>query len=77
MTIATKENLFNPAKLSPRDKAAITDTTARAIIASEAAQRESKTEKLRRLRLEREATEEPKSPTPRRKPLNRARAHSL
>ncbi len=54
---ATKEEFFSPTKLSARDKAAATDHTARAIIAAEASQRESKTEKLRLLRMEREAAE--------------------
>jgi hypothetical protein len=54
---ATKEEFFNPVKLSARDKAAATDHTARTIIATEATEREKKTEKLRLLRLEREAAE--------------------
>ncbi|TCV61789.1 hypothetical protein EDE05_114114 [Neorhizobium sp. R1-B] len=59
---ATKDEFFNPTKLSARDKAAATDQTARAIIAAEANQREKKTEKLRLLRLEKEAAEP--SPAP-------------
>jgi len=58
MPMASKDEFFNPAKLSPRDKAATTDTTARAIVSAEAAAREKKTEKLRallrRLRIERQ-----------------------
>ncbi|TDK35438.1 hypothetical protein E2F50_14430 [Rhizobium deserti] len=54
---ATKEEFFNPVKLSARDKAAATDHTARSIIAAEANEREKKTEKLRLLRQEREAAE--------------------
>ncbi|CDN50562.1 hypothetical protein [Neorhizobium galegae] len=54
---ATKDEFFNPTKLSARDKAAATDHTARSIISAEATQREKKTEKLRQLRLEREAAE--------------------
>ena len=54
---ATKEEFFNPVKLSARDKAAATDHTARSIIAAEATEREKKTEKLRLQRMEREATE--------------------
>jgi hypothetical protein len=54
---ATKEEFFSPTKLSARDKAAATDHTARAIIAAEASQREKKTEKLKLLRMEREAAE--------------------
>jgi hypothetical protein len=60
---ATKDEFFNPTKLSARDKAAATDQTARAIIASEANQREKKTEKLRLLRLEKEAAEPSPAPT--------------
>ena len=59
---ATQDEFFNPTKLSARDKAAATDQTARAIIAAEANQREKKTEKLRLLRLEKEAAEP--SPAP-------------
>jgi hypothetical protein len=51
---ATKDEFFNPAKLSARDKAAVTDHTARSIIAAEAVEREKKTEKLKLLRMERE-----------------------
>lgn len=67
MTTATKEEFFNPVKLSPRDKAAATDHTARAIIASEAKAREKKTEKLRLLRLEQEAAAQPEPVAPARK----------
>lgn len=59
---ATKDEFFNPAKLSARDKAAATDSTARAIIAAEASQRQKKTEKLRLLRLEREAAQPSEAP---------------
>lgn len=51
---ATKDEFFNATKLSARDKAAATDNTARTIIATEASDRERKTEKLRLLRLEKE-----------------------
>jgi len=54
---ATKDEFFNPAKLSARDKAAVTDHTARSIIAAETTEREKKTEKLRLLREEREAAQ--------------------
>jgi len=64
---ATKEEFFNPAKLSSRDKAAATDHTARAIIAAEASQREQKTERLRQLRLEREAAEASPASAPKRR----------
>lgn len=59
MTTATKDEFFNPTKLSSRDKAAATDHMARSIIASEASEREKKTERLRLLRLEKEASEPP------------------
>jgi hypothetical protein len=52
---ATKEAFFKPGKLSSIEKAELTDHTARAIIAQEANARESKTEKLRLLRIQREA----------------------
>lgn len=55
---AIKEELSNPPKLSAREKAAVTDETARAIIAAEVSSREEKTERLRLLRLQREAAEE-------------------
>ncbi|MBP2559662.1 hypothetical protein J2857_002431 [Neorhizobium galegae] len=61
---ATKDEFFNPIKLSARDKAAATDHTARSIISAEATQREKKTEKLRQLRLEREAAEPAPAPAP-------------
>lgn len=53
---AIKEDV-TATKLSPREKAIVTDETARAIIASETTHREEKTERLRLLRLEREAAE--------------------
>ncbi len=58
---ATKDEFFNPTKLSARDKAAVTDQTARSIIAAETSEREKKTEKLRLLRQEREAAQPPAS----------------
>lgn len=59
---ATKEEFFNPVKLSARDKAAATDETARTIIASEATAREKKTARLRELRLQQQPAEEPARP---------------
>jgi hypothetical protein len=64
---ATKDDFFNPTKLSSRDKAAATDHTARAIIDAEALARVKKTEKLKNLRLQQEAVETPKVETPRKK----------
>lgn len=58
---ASKTEFFNPAKMSSRDKAELTDHTARAIIAAELSEREKKTEKLRALRLEK-AADEPAAP---------------
>ncbi len=52
---ATKDKFFKPEKVNARDKAAATDHTARAIIEAEANARENKTEKLKALRLLREA----------------------
>jgi hypothetical protein len=54
---AIKEDITSATKLSPREKAIVTDETARAIIAAETNSREEKTERLRLLRLEREAAE--------------------
>ncbi|WP_245292851.1 hypothetical protein [Pararhizobium arenae] len=57
-----------PVKLSARDKAAVTNREAWSIIDAEASARDTKTEKLRALRLEREKAElsEPK-PAPARR----------
>ncbi len=59
---ATKDKFFNPEKVSARDKAANTDHTARAIIAAEVKDRDNKTEKLKALRLQREAAEATEAP---------------
>ncbi len=64
--MTSKDEFFNPAKLSPRDKAAATDTTARAIVSAETAARDKKTEKLRALRLQ-QAAEAPPVATPAKK----------
>ncbi|PKA41744.1 hypothetical protein [Rhizobium sullae] len=64
---ATKDAFFNATKMSARDKAEATDHTARAIIADEAKLREKKTEKLKALRLQREAEAEPELPAAKRK----------
>lgn len=55
MTTATKDKFFKPGRVDARDKAATTDHTARAIIAAESTARDKKTEKLKALRLLREA----------------------
>ncbi|MDM9625750.1 hypothetical protein QTL95_07575 [Rhizobium sp. S152] len=57
--MTTEDTFFNPAKLSPRDKAAATDASAKAIITAEATAREKKTEALKALRLQREAETPP------------------
>jgi len=57
--MTSKDEFFNPAKVSARDKAAVTDTTARAIVNAETAAREKKTEKLKALRLQHEAEAPP------------------
>nr|WP_272212781.1 hypothetical protein [Marinicella sp. W31]MDC2878699.1 hypothetical protein [Marinicella sp. W31] len=48
--------------MSATDKASMTDRTAKAIIAEENTQLQSKTERLRRMRLEREAVEPAPAP---------------
>lgn len=73
MTV-TKDNIFKAGKLSPQDKAAVTDATAKGIVAAEANARDKKTEHLKRLRLEREASAAPSEIKPRRgKQISRAR----
>ncbi|MBW9088260.1 hypothetical protein JNB91_10430 [Rhizobium wenxiniae] len=62
---AIKEEMSTPTKLSAREKAAVTDETARAIIAAEISSREEKTERLRLLRLQREAAETKAAPAKR------------
>lgn len=66
MTI-TKEGFFKPGKMSSQDKAYATDQAARQIVASEAAQRARKTERLRQLRKAQEAEAPLLSPMRRRK----------
>lgn len=63
---ATKEAFFKPGKMSAQDKAAAIDHAAREIISKEAAQREKKTERLRKLREAQEA-ENANSPVPAKK----------
>lgn len=62
----TKENIFKPSKLSAQDKAAVTDATAKGIVAAENVERDRKTEALKRLRLEREASAPTKETKPKR-----------
>ena len=63
----TKGEFFKPIKVSPQDKAAATDNTARAIIAAETEAREKKTEKLKNLRLKQAADAEPETAAPSKK----------
>ena len=63
---ATKDQFFKPGKISAQDKASAIDHMARQIIAKEAAQRELKTERLRKLREAQEALA-PAEPAPRSK----------
>ncbi|ATN33505.1 hypothetical protein ACO34A_06755 [Rhizobium sp. ACO-34A] len=56
MTV-TKDQFFKPERMNAGDKARATDDSARHIIEAEAVARDQKTEKLRTLRLEREAAE--------------------
>ncbi|MCM2290820.1 hypothetical protein NAC44_00570 [Allorhizobium sp. BGMRC 0089] len=51
----SKEDFFKPGRASSVVKAETTNSIARQIIATEAAQRHSKTERLRQLREDREA----------------------
>jgi hypothetical protein len=57
---ATKEQFFKKNASLGNDKATITDSAAKSIVAAETIAREKKTEALRALRLKQEATEEPK-----------------
>lgn len=64
---ATREQFFKPTKASAATKAEETNSVARGIIAQEAAARDKKTEKLKALRLAKEATEPAPSPKKTRK----------
>lgn len=52
---ATRDLTAHPEKLNSRERAAQTDTVARSIISAEEDARNAKTERLRALRLKREA----------------------
>ncbi|OJV02698.1 hypothetical protein JQ506_10600 [Shinella sp. PSBB067] len=54
---ATKQQFFKPTKMSAEKKAAETNSVARGIVEKEAAARDKKTEKLRALRLAKEAAQ--------------------
>jgi len=60
---ATKQNLFKPTKFNAEMKAADTNAAARGIVAQEANARDKKTERLRALRLAKEAIS-PTAPPP-------------
>lgn len=64
---ATQDQFFKPAKMNASKKAAETDSAAKGIVAQEAAARDKKTEKLRALRLAREAAEPAPEPKKKRK----------
>ncbi|MEW9616751.1 hypothetical protein AB3G45_23375 [Shinella sp. S4-D37] len=63
---ATKQQFFKPTKASAGQKSEATNSIAKGIIAQEAKVREIKTEKLRALRLAKEAATAP-VPAPQRK----------
>ena len=67
MTTATREQFFKPAKTSAAAKAEETNSVAKGIIAQETAARDKKTEKLRALRLAKEASTPTPLPTKKRK----------
>jgi hypothetical protein len=52
---ATKQQFFKPTKMSAEAKSSQTNSIARGIVEQEAAAREKKTEKLRALRMAKEA----------------------
>ena len=64
---ASEEQFFKPGKASAAKKAENTDSAAKGIVAQEAAAREKKTEKLRALRLAKEAAEPAPLPKAKRK----------
>lgn len=64
---ATQEQFFKPGKANAAKKAEETDSAAKGIVAQEAAARDKKTEKLRALRLAKEAAEPAPLPTKKRK----------
>lgn len=74
---ATKEQFFKKAASLTNDKAATTTSMSKTIVAAENSARAKKTEALRTLRLQQEATEEPKPAKlvkERKKPMRRGRA---
>ncbi|MBW8284631.1 MAG: hypothetical protein K0M55_13620 [Rhizobium sp.] len=69
---ATKDKFFKPGRVDARDKAATTDHTARAIIAAESTARDKKTEKLKALRMLREAEAVPEAAKPAKRATKKA-----
>lgn len=69
---ASKAQFFKPSKASASSKAETTDQTARAIVAAEVRARQSKTEKLRALRLQ--SVEEVQEAAPPKKNAKRRKA---
>lgn len=72
--MVTKHTLFRPTRTET--KADTTTSVAQSIIASETSAREAKVERLRKARLEREASEAPKtaSKTPRKRMAARGKS---
>ncbi|WP_313195621.1 hypothetical protein [Shinella zoogloeoides] len=64
---ATKGNFFKPTKASAEKKAADTNAVARGIVEQEASARDKKTERLRALRLAKEAANPAPPPQKRKK----------
>lgn len=74
---ATKEQFFKKTASLGNDKATITDSAAKSIVAAETVAREKKTEALRALRLQQEAAAEPKAAKvvkEKKKPVKRGQA---
>jgi len=64
---ATKQNFFKPTKVSAEKKAQDTNAAARGIVEQEASARDKKTERLRALRLAKEAADPAPAPQKRTK----------
>ena len=67
MAPPNKDNLFGSKKQASLAKANQLDSAVKEILASEQTLRERKTARLRELRLEKEAQEQPPEPKPKRK----------
>ena len=64
---ATRQQFFKPTKVSAEKKAAETNSVSRGIVEQETSAREKKTEKLRALRLAKEAADPTPAPRPKTK----------